>query len=368
MKKKILIAYLGNPDFDTRIKNLCYSFSKNNFQISVVGFESENRSITKNETSTVYKLQRKPSVKFYLKFFFNLFNYLRKHKADYYFAEDIYTLGLVCVFAKSRGKKLFYNSRELYPFLAGLRNRKYIQFLIALIEKVFIKFPDFVLTTGEMDADFLIKHYSLKNVIVLRNLPLYINEIKKHNLHELLKIPEDSKIFLYQGVLLDGRGIRFAIEIVKEFENIHLVILGDGEKKIHFQEFAESLRVESRVHFLGSFSQDELINYTSACDIGLALIENISMSYYYALPGKLFEYIMAEIPVICSDLPQMKKIVRQFNVGRFTNIDDKENLMKIIKELITNNGLNIVLRDNCKLAKKELNWEKEFEKLLEKVQ
>jgi len=48
---------------------------------------------------------------------------------------------------------------------------------------------------------------------------------------------------------------------------------------------------------------------TASVDIGVSLIENLSTSYYYALPNKLFEYIMADVPVVVSNLPQMKKLL-----------------------------------------------------------
>lgn len=367
MRNSVLITFLGNPIFDTRIKNLMKSFSKLNYKVSVLGFEWNNRQFDFYENVNLYNIERTPSVKFYLKFLFFLFTYLIKHKADYYFAEDIYTLGLVSIFGRLRKKKIFYNSRELYPYLAGLRNRKLIQFGLASIEKTFIRFPDYILTTGDMDSEFLRNHYKIKNVIVLRNLPALVNDFVKVDLRKLLSIPQNSFILFYQGVVIDGRGIKIGIQLLQKYSNMHFVVLGDGEKKNYLQEYANTIGVGSRVHFLGSIKQEELVSYTASADLGLALIENISLSYYYALPSKLFEYIMAEIPVLCSNLPQMKRIIKQYNVGRYVDLDMIESLDKILSEIISNKELMLVFKENCKLAKKELNWENEFRKLEEKI-
>ncbi|HEY6437430.1 MAG TPA: glycosyltransferase, partial [Ignavibacteriaceae bacterium] len=95
-----------------------------------------------------------------------------------------------------------------------------------------------------------------------------------------------------------------------------------------------------------------------------SLIENLSTSYYYALPNKLFEYIMAEIPVIVSNLPQMKEIVEKYDVGFVIDIDNKVELISTLKELSDNSSLYKSKKQNCHIASQELNWEKEVNGLL----
>ena len=55
--------------------------------------------------------------------------------ADLYFAEDIYSLPFVKFRAFFNKAKVYYNSRELYAFLGGLRDRKFIQELFKYIKK-----------------------------------------------------------------------------------------------------------------------------------------------------------------------------------------------------------------------------------------
>jgi glycosyltransferase involved in cell wall biosynthesis len=365
MQKKAIITLLGNPVFDTRISNLASSLMSRNIIVSVIGFEWLPERVKEKNSFKIFPLKRKSAIKFYINFLMKLFVELKNISADYYFAEDVYTLPLVTLFAKFRKKKLFYNSRELYPFLAGLSNRKIIQFLLAKVERVFIKSPDIVMTTGEMDAEFLNKFYKLNNVLVLRNLPRFSVIQEKVNLREILNIPGESKIILYQGVIFKGRGIKIIIDVLKFIDNLHFVVLGDGIEKDNFIDYANKSGVGNRTHFLNSVNQEELIKYTSAADVGAALIENLSTSYYYALPSKLFEYIMAEIPVLCSDLPQMKKIVKEFNVGKAIPIESTDIIVNTLKEIINNQKMLEVYKENCKIARKTLNWEKEFDKFFQ---
>ena len=102
-------------------------------------------------------------------------------------------------------------------------------------------------------------------------------------------------------------------------------------------------------------------------DIGVALIENISKSYYYALPNKLFEYIMAEVPVVVSNLPQMKEIIEKYDVGFAVDIDNRYELITAIKKLSEDARLYESKKQNCRIASQELNWEKEVTSLLQTI-
>jgi glycosyltransferase involved in cell wall biosynthesis len=182
-------------------------------------------------------------------------------------------------------------------------------------------------------------------------------------LRKLLNIPLENKIILYQGVILEGRGILKIARVLDRFPNSDFVIIGDGEFRQKFEEEISKLPQSERVHFIGSVNHNDLLNYTADADIGVVLIENISISYYYALPNKLFEYIMAGVPVLASDLPQMKKIVDEYNIGKYINPDNENELIEVLSEMISNNTLIETLKINCYKAAKELNWESEFRKV-----
>lgn len=363
--KSVCFAFLGNALNDTRVSNLAGSLTAQGNQVNVISFDwttPDFQTIPGN--TTVHKLDKTgSSIKYYLKFLRLLSKSLSKMDSDIFVAEDVYTLPLVTFYAKLKRKKVYYNCRELYPFLAGLRNKKIVQNIIRSVERFFIKRVDLVLTTGEMDAQFIQQYYKITNVIVLRNLPHNYTPGTEINIKAKLSIPENSKILLYQGVLLEGRGLAKTIEAIRNLSNVHFVILGEGVERKNLEKLANDLDISRRVHFLGTINQSELVNYTVEADIGLSLIENISLSYYYALPNKLFEYIAAGVPVICSDMPQMKMVVDKYKVGECISLDSGESLESKIRQLIDNRDLLREYSKNGKEAAKDLNWEVEFEKV-----
>ena len=368
-RMKICLAFLGNPLHDSRITNLSCSMKKDGCEVSVIGFDwfiaPSNYSA---EGIRIFKLRKgRLSLFFYLRFALILIRELLKSDAGLFFAEDLYTLPFVASVAKLKRKKIYYNSREIYSFLGGLSKRPLLQRAVTSIERFFIKKVDLVMTTGEMDSVFLEKFYNLRNTIVIRNIPLFQIPAGIHDFRKMFGIAEDKFILLYQGVLLNGRGVPLIMRAMVKLPQTVLVLLGDGEKKAAYQKLAVELGITERIIFAGSIEQEELIKYTAAADSGLSLIENISISYYHALPNKLFEYIMAGLPVLASNLHQMKKIIDEFGVGEAIDIEDEENIVRTLQKWIESPELLQYYRINCAIAAKELNWQKEYERIRVKL-
>ena len=286
-------------------------------------------------------------------------------RAIIFFAEDIYTLPFAVIFGKLKRVKIFYDSRELYGHIAGLKERKFVQSFWKIVEKFFIKHADYILTTGSMDSDVLKEMYGVTNTVVLRNLPRFYKPAQQTDLRTQLGISTDKKILLYQGVILKGRGFEKIFNILPDMSEFVFVIVGGGEFENYYKNLAVEQNVIDQVFFIGKFSQEDLPKLTPSADVGIALIENISKSYYYALPNKLFEYIMAEVPVVVSNLPQMKEIVDKYNVGFAVDFDNKAEIITALKNLTSEEVQYKKFKQNCKTASEELNWENEVGNLLE---
>ncbi|MCH7973815.1 MAG: glycosyltransferase [Bacteroidetes bacterium] len=364
-QKSICISFLGNIDYDSRTRNIYQTLKAQNYIVNVISFDwLTNNFNTQLGEVTIYKLSKNfSSLLFYIKFSTLLLKRLINIKSAIYFAEDIYTLPIVTIFAKLKGAKVFYDCRELFGYLAGLKKRKILQFLLKIIERLFITHVDLIITTGELDSEFIEKEYGLTKTIVIRNLPKYYKPLKPINFCQLLNIPTEKKILLYQGVVLHGRGLKYIFEALTELKNYVLIILGAGEELTYYKSLSKKLVIENKIYFLGKIKQNELLKYTAGADIGLSLIENLSLSYYYALPNKLFEYVMAEIPVLVSNLPQMEKVVNTYEIGLTVKDSNTEEIKNALKKLEEETFYKKI-KNNCKKASNDLNWENEVKKLL----
>jgi len=358
--RRILISFLGNINYDTRARNLCTSLIERGFDVDTVSFDWFDRP--QGGDIPVVKLTKgKSSAGFYLKFAFTVILKLLFNKYDLYIAADIYNLPFLSFFAKFRCKPLFYDSRELFRYLAGLTGKKNVQALLSFIEESYIKDCDKIIVTGMMDAGVLIEDYGLSpyKFILLRNLPRKSVKPEAKDLRKEFNLSHDAVILIYQGVVVKGRGLRKIIELLPENQSLHLIILGEGELRVELEKYAGELGVASRVIFAGTVTQDELLSYTAGADIGCTLIENISKSYYYALPNKLFEYVAAGIPVLASDLPQMKQIIDIYGVGKYVNPENRNEIIEALNHLCDPEIRREIKLKSLKAAE-ELNWEREF--------
>ena len=180
------------------------------------------------------------------------------------------------------------------------------------------------------------------------------------SLRKKLNISAESKIFLYQGVLHKGRGIKTLIQLLDNFQNAHAIIIGDGPYKDELRKYAVKRKTEKRTHFYGAVPYLELLELSADADIGFSLIKPVSKSYEQALPNKLFEYALAGIPVIASNLPEMDKIINKYQIGYTVAHDEINAQTQIIKKILNeNNRLEIQ-----KKAEQHLVWESQKKEFL----
>jgi glycosyltransferase involved in cell wall biosynthesis len=92
------------------------------------------------------------------------------------------------------------------------------------------------------------------------------------------------------------------------------------------------------------------------------MIEDSCLSYRYCLPNKLFEYVMAEIPILVSNLPEMKTLVEKYQVGVIIE-DSSSNSIEnaLVKAKLLDKK---ILKNNIAKVKDLYNWEEQEKKLL----
>lgn len=365
-KKKVAICFLGNLYFDTRTYNLYHSLISKKHEVQFIGFDWLTPDFTtiKEENVFIDKLvKRKFSLIFYLQFAWRSFWRLVKSRSHYLWAADFFCLPVCYLAALVTRSKVFYDSREVYTEITGFNNKPLIKKIVRFVEGFIIKRIHCTVTTGPLDSEYIENLYGLDKTYLLRNLPLPVSSVEPVDLKSLFPEKLSGPVLLYQGTIVKGRGIEVCFEIIKNYPDAGLVLLGGGEYLEYYQKMAHEMTIENRVVFVGKISQNELIQYTAGADVGLCLIDNISGNNYYALPNKLFECLMAGIPVLITDLPQMRDIVETWRVGGIVPENDIDLSIQVIKNWMENPDHYSTLKENTKKASRVLNWENEFEKI-----
>jgi len=295
---------------------------------------------------------------FYAEFNLRLFLLLLISKKDILYANDMDTLLPNYVISKIVKKKLIFDSHELFSEIPELTNRIRVKNFWLSLEKWLIPKLKNVITVSES----IKRHYTYQygiSATVIRNLPLE-TKAKKESFPFSIK---NKKIILYQGSINIGRGLELMIETMRLLDDYILVIIGDGDILESLEEKVLTEQLERKVKFLGKVLPEKLKKLTPNADIGISLEEDLGLNYRYALPNKVFDYIHAEIPVIVSDLPEMKKLIRNYRVGEVLTERTSETLAKIIISMKVESYAH-----HLKKAKKQLNWSQEKKQLISTLQ
>lgn len=286
-------------------------------------------------------------------------------KGDIYHAVDLDVLSGAYWAARKRGAKLVYEARELYTELEPLQGRNSIKAIWRGLEKNLIGKADKVITINESIADELCRRYGIERPAIIRNMAMPYSSIKLVDLHKKFNISDGNKIILYQGVLRNGQGLLYQLEIMKYLNNVTMLLLGKGPIENEIRERSREYGIEDRIILAGRVSPDELQNYTASADAGLLLMEDVAMNNRLALPQKLFQYLAAGIPQIVSPMPEISGFVKGENTGIVVPLNQPENAADEISRFLNDINHYNRVRENCRISAENNNWEKESRKLVE---
>jgi len=261
----------------------------------------------------------------------------------------------------NKNVKVVYDAHEYETEINGLKGIQ--KFLIKRLEKFLIKYADTVICVSDAIADEYVKLYGIKKPALVLNTPPYKNIEKKDIFRETLNISKEKTIFLYQGGLSSGRGIEILLDTFREMNDDKSVIVFMGYGVL--EKLVQSASKEyDNIYFHKAVTPDVLLDYTSSADFGISTIEDTCLSYRYCLPNKMFEYLMVEIPVVVSNLYEMKRLVESNNIGVVASKNSPKGLGKAIQKASLLDDL--VLRENIQKVKEIYNWEAQ-EKVLIKI-
>ncbi|MBN7142258.1 glycosyltransferase, partial [Ectopseudomonas oleovorans] len=115
--------------------------------------------------------------------------------------------------------------------------------------------------------------------------------------------------------------------------------------------------LRNRVFFIPTVRLAELPSYTASADIGVQPIENTCLNHYTTDSNKLFEYVQAGLPVVASDLPEIRRIVRQHDLGLLVPAGDSDALADALRRMVSDAGLRQHHAQRARAAAAALSWE-----------
>jgi glycosyltransferase involved in cell wall biosynthesis len=232
-----------------------------------------------------------------------------------YHASDLYVLPATESAAKQAEAQLVYDARELYPFVHGTTGKPWAKLFWSQLEGRFIVDADLVMTVSDSIAERLVDAYGVARPVVLHNVPDPADIEPSSHIREQLGLRSDDLVVLHLGQIREGRGGSVLVEAMRDVHGAVLVFIGNGPERLHLVEMVDNLGLDAKVRFLSPVPYDQVMNVAAGADVGVSLLEDTCLNHRFALPNKLFEYLMAGLPVVVSDFPELGRVVRDHDVG-----------------------------------------------------
>ncbi len=354
---------------DSRVIKESISLSNAGYKVEVIAHGDKNLKEYEEQENFIVRrfayLDRKVTksklskLKIYLSYLKQSVNYCKNF--DILHCNDLNTLPIGFIIKKFYNKniKIVYDAHEYETEINGLKGIN--KTITKIAEKFLIKYADATICVSNAIADEYVKLYNIEKPALVLNTPAFQKIEKKDIFREVFSIKKEQTIFLYQGALSKGRGIEIVFETFKQMQDNKSVVvfMGYGE----LEELVKTTAKEYKnIYFHKAVSPDILLDYTSSTDFGLSIIEDSCLSYRYCLPNKMFEYAMADIPIIVSNLFEMKKVVEEYEIGVVLRENSSNGLGNAIKKAKSLD--RIVLEENIQKVKEIYNWEEQEKNLL----
>jgi glycosyltransferase involved in cell wall biosynthesis len=302
---------------------------------------------------------------------------LLQMQADIYHGHEVSGLLPCYIAAFLRRKPVIFDAHEMPLFERPLselgRSRRLLRKLLAVLLAYIVPRCAGVITVSPPIVEELSKRYGIKDVVLLRNLPEYREVQRSDRLRQHLGLKPEVRIALYQGYLQPNRGLDRLIRAATFLDpNIMIVIMGKNRKTTQSQLEAliASEGVADRVKILPPVAYADLLDWTSSADIGLNVASpDYSLNVRYFLPNKLFEYLLAGVPVLSSSLEAMVEVINTNDVGQIFPSLEPEDIGNAINRMLADPaGLARQRSHALEASRNEFYWEKESAKLLDLYQ
>ncbi|MEJ8835224.1 glycosyltransferase [Ramlibacter sp. AN1133] len=287
------------------------------------------------------------------------------YPAEVFVAQDLPMLPVALRAARVHGGKVVYDSHELFAEQEFSAREKKVW---RAIEGRLVGQCDAVVTVNPSIARELEQRYALPRVHVIHNAERARPDAPRtRRFHEALGLSDQALVLLMQGGLSAGRHLEELVAAMAQVRHprVHLVLLGDGTLGERLRQQVVARGLSARVHLMPAVPQRELLVWTEAADAGVIPYQATCLNNYYCTPNKLFEFIAAGIPVLASDLPEIRRFVAGHGIGQVSDLGDVGAIARAIDRFFADAARLDGWRESAARARTEVNWDVEGRKVVE---
>lgn len=172
----------------------------------------------------------------------------------------------------------------------------------------------------------------------------------------------------FVGSLKPWHGVSHLIDAFALFHqdrsDTRLILIGDGPQRDHLEDLVSRHSLEESVHFTGSVAPDEVPGWLASLDVAVAPYP--PMEDFYFSPLKVFEYMATGLPIVASEIGQLKDLIQHEVNGLLCPPGDRTALVDAITRLYKKPGLRNRLGQSARATvMNQYTWDRVAEAILQ---
>lgn len=259
--------------------------------------------------------------------------------------------------------RLIYDTHELETETNGSKGLR--KKLAKWLECKLIRHVNMTIVVSESIADWYTNTYHIARPPVVLNAPNHRALRRNNHFRKQLGIRKDQFILLYQGGLAAGRGVHLILDAFKARQDDRVVAVFMGYGPLQ-QDIQTTAAQQPNVFFYPAVAPQIVLEYTASADLGIHLIQNTCLNHDYCMPNKLFEYAMAGLPVLVSNMKDMSTLVMKNQMGTIINDFSATGINRAIDDFLIQDLT--VMKANAYRVACENAWEIQEQKILKAYQ
>ncbi len=285
----------------------------------------------------------------FIRFLLRLTPILLTTRAKVWISLDAPPLFWLAFWGKLRSRTVIYDAHELFletPFVVQRPSRRIFWWLwerggFALISKA--------VTVSPAILEKLQDRHARVGFYLLPNMPYRDpgSEAEKPPLSGTTRL-------VYQGGLRAASGLPELFTALKTRPGFSLDIYGEGVEEESLRESAHREGIAERVFFHGVVPFEKLPGLMARAHLGIHLVQPVCGSFALTWSNKIFDYVQALVPVLLSDNPAHRDLLREFQVGVAVDSFSPESVGQGLDAMLSGYADFIAA---CRQAREQWHWE-----------
>ncbi len=289
-------------------------------------------------------------------------------------AHDLHTLPAAAEAARAQAVPLIYDAVEApleqrnWWALGHDQGERRVRHHAATVDTALapdVRAADTVFTVSAGLARWMESRYGCRRPVLLRNFRHFeAADPAASPLRRACGLVAGQRLVLQLNTVCPGEGVEVLLDALARLpDDVHLAFLGpppDPDYAGTLKQHGAWPTVAGRVHFLDPVPSDAVVSWAAGADAGVIARQDTCLNNRISLPNRIFEFLMAGLPVAVSSLPDIAEFVRDTGMGLVFDETDPASVAETLEHILAP-GTQSPCRARAAEVARSLNWEQEAE-------